>query len=219
MLSEIEKIIEETGGVKYGYFKAESPFPGLDCGISLVVPLSAPVVMGITDAPTKTYFHHYRATNAFIDSLCERLVIKIIGMGYNAAAIPASQSVDEYSGIFPHKTAAIKAGLGYIGKSALFISNDYGPMIRLGTVFTDMPVPFREEKQKDRCEDCNICMIKCPAMAISGKPYAEGMKREEIFDAAACSEYMKREFQKIGRGAVCGICMRYCTRSRGVGQK
>ncbi|MBR5721301.1 MAG: epoxyqueuosine reductase, partial [Clostridia bacterium] len=129
MLKEIERIIEETGGVRYGYFKADSPFFGLECGIALVVPLSVPVVMGITDAPTKTYFHHYRTTNAFIDSLCERLVVKMIGIGYNAAAVPASQSVDEYSGVFPHKTAAVKAGLGYIGKSALFISNDYGPRV------------------------------------------------------------------------------------------
>ena len=215
MIKEIEKIIEETGGIKYGYFKSKSPFCGIDCGISLVVPLSFPVISAITDAPTKTYFHHYRTTNSFIDSLCEKIVIKIMGMGYNAAAIPASQSVDEYSGLFPHKTAAVRAGLGYIGKSALFISNEYGARVRLGTVFTDMPVPFREEKQKDECGDCDICMKKCPAMAISGKPYAEGMRREDIFDARACSEYMKKEFQNIGRGAVCGICMRFCPKNKG----
>ena len=34
--------------------------------------------------------------------------------------------------------------------------------------------------------------------------------REEMFDAQKCSEYMKRKFQHIGRGAVCGICMEVC---------
>jgi hypothetical protein len=34
--------------------------------------------------------------------------------------------------------------------------------------------------------------------------------REEMFDAEKCSQYMKKHFQHIGRGAVCGICMEVC---------
>jgi len=211
----IEKIFGEYKAVKFGYFREEdSPFSGLLQGISFAVPLSPAVVDQIGDEPTKTYFQHYRTTNSFIDFLAERLVLHIISEGYNAAAVAASQSVEGYMGIYPHKTGALKAGLGYIGKSALFISDAYGPRVRLGTVFTDMPLEGTSFTQKDKCMDCRICVEKCPAMAISGKAFSEGDRREDIFDARACSEYMKRKFQHIGRGAVCGICMKNCPKGK-----
>lgn len=211
MKETAEKILNEYKAIKYGYFNAEdSPFKGLLKGISIVVPLSPAVVDTISCEPSKTYFQHYRTTNSFIDSLTERIVLSIIGEGFNAAAVPASQSVEGYNGIFAHKTGAVRAGLGYIGKSALFISDIYGPSVRLGTVFTDMPIECKNHTQQDKCGDCRICAAKCPAMAISGKPYCEGDSREDIFDARACSEYMKKNFQHIGRGAVCGICMKNC---------
>ena len=47
-------------------------------------------------------------------------------------------------------------------------------------------------------------------MAIKGHEWTPDSAREDIIDAKACSDYMKRAFQHIGRGAVCGICMRVC---------
>lgn len=41
-------------------------------------------------------------------------------------------------GDFPHKTAATRAGLGWIGRHCQLISRKFGSWIRLGTVFTDM---------------------------------------------------------------------------------
>lgn len=215
MRETAERILNEYKAVKYGYFYEENPpFEGLTQGISFIVPLSPAVVDQISDEPTKTYFQHYRTTNSFIDSLAERLVLEIIGAGYNAAAVAASQSVDGYYGIYPHKTGALRAGLGYIGKSALFISDEYGPRVRLGTVFTDMPLDAKNNIRSDECGECRICAKMCPAMAISGEPYCEGDPRDKIFDAQACSEYMKRKFQHIGRGAVCGICMKNCPKGK-----
>lgn len=217
MINSIAKILDEYKAIKHGFFREENPpFEGLNNGISIVVPLSSAVVEQITDEPTKTYFQHYRTTNSFIDSLQERLLLAIVGEGFDAAAVPASQSVEGYFGIYPHKTAAVKAGLGYIGKSALFISDVYGPRVRLGTVFTNMPLDTASCVQEDKCGDCRICASKCPAMAISGASFSQGGSREDIFDARACSEYMKRSFQHIGRGSVCGICMRYCPKGRDV---
>jgi len=210
MHSILSKKIIESGAGDVGFSINKSPFEGLENTITIVVPLSNPVIEQIENAPTKTYFHHYRTVNAFIDNIAEKTVLYIMSLGYDAAAIPASQSVDKYSGLFPHKTAAVRAGLGYIGKSALFISNKYGARVRLGTVFTNMPLPENQFVQVDKCGKCDICVRACPAMAISGKTYLEGMEREEIFDAIACSNYMKREFQHIGRGAVCGICIKNC---------
>ncbi|MGN1097891.1 MAG: 4Fe-4S double cluster binding domain-containing protein [Clostridia bacterium] len=195
-------------------YNEDSPFEGLNYAVTIVVRLSDAVVDEIDGAPTKTYFHHYRTVNAYIDRVEEKIVLMLMNNGYRAAAVPASQSVEGYAGRFSHKKCAVKAGLGSIGKSALFLSNEFGPRVRLGTVFTNAPLPAEEHEYKDLCGSCDICARNCEALAIRGVNYVPGMERSEIFDARACSEYMKKEFQNIGRGAVCGVCMRVCPKGK-----
>ena len=139
--------------------------------------------------------------------------LEIGKLGYNYICVGASQSTGGYVSHFPHKTAARLAGLGYIGKSCLFISEKYGHAVRLGTILTDMPFEVGKPLEKD-CGECNICKTKCPAMAIRGVNFREGIEREEMYDAKACSEYMKNKFQHIGRGAVCGICIKNCPKAK-----
>ena len=111
---------------------------------------------------------------------------------------------------YSHKRAAVDSGLGTIGKSSLFLSNKFGPRVRLGTILTDCPFEVRDINPTSVCGGCRICTNACPAMAIVGKEWSPGTPRDEIIDAQACSDYMKRAFKHIGRGAVCGICMRVC---------
>lgn len=188
----------------------DAPFEGLQNAVSMVFRLSDAVVNQIDTAPTHTYFQHYRTMNAYMDSTMHQLVMALQEKGYNAAAIPASQSIEGLAGLFSHKKAAVRAGLGYIGKSCLFISRKFGPRVRLATVFTDAPLETVCMEQKSLCADCNICSKACKAMAIKNVNFESGMTREDIYDAKACSDYMKDKFKHIGRGAVCGICMRVC---------
>lgn len=198
-----------------GFSKApDTPFDGLNGAISVVLHLSDAVIDQISGAPTHTYFHHYRTVNAYLDNVMLNLVLFLQNMGFDAAAVPASQSVEGLQGIFSHKKAAVRAGLGYIGKSALFISHKFGPRVRLGTVFTNAPLTLKNEKQEDRCGACGLCAANCGALAIKNIPYSEGMSREDIFDAKACSDYMKSQFKHIGRGAVCGVCMAVCPKGK-----
>ncbi len=213
MEEKIRKLMEDELISEVGFsYIDNTPFEGLHIAVSLVVRLSDAVVDEIEEEPTKTYFHHYRTVNAYIDRAAEKLVLLLNRNGYRAAAVPASQSVGEYAGRFSHKKCAVKAGLGSIGKSALFLSYKYGPRVRLGTVFTNAPIDTESHEYRDLCGDCKICAESCRAMAIRGINYVPGMERSEIFDAHACSEFMKKEFQSIGRGAVCGVCMRVCPR-------
>ena len=182
----------------------------MENAVSLVFHLSDAVVDQIDDAPTHTYFQHYRTMNAYMDSVMHQLVMALQHKGYNAAAIPASQSIEGLKGLFSHKKAAVGAGLGYIGKSCLFISHKYGPRVRLGTVFTDAPLETVCKEQQSLCGDCTLCKEACKAMAIKGVEFKDGMCREDIYDAKACSDYMKDKFKHIGRGAVCGVCMKVC---------
>lgn len=193
-------------------------YPDLPIAVSIVVKLSDAVVDEIGDVPTFPYFHHYRTVNAYIDSVLLQTGMLIESLGFRYIPVAASQSIPSagaYTGLVSHKAAARLAGLGSIGKSALFISKKYGPRVRLGTILTDMPLPTAEAAENvDVCGACNLCVRACPALALTGRVWQEGMPRSEIIDAEACSSYMKAHFQHIGRGAVCGICMRVCRHSR-----
>ncbi len=195
----------------------ENPF-GLGFAVSYAVPLSGAVVDGIIDKPTHTYFHHYRTVNTFIDNTSLKIGLMLANEGFNYAAIPASQSVEGLQGIFSHKYAAVLSGLGSVGKSGLFLSEKFGPRVRLGTILTDCPFDVVNAAPKSICGDCRLCAESCPAMAIRGEEWRPGDDRDVIIDAKACSDYMKKAFQHIGRGAVCGICMKVCPKGKKNGE-
>lgn len=205
----ILNLLRNEGIKDVGFSKVEHELP---YAVTVIVPLSKFVISKITDKPTFEYFHHYRTVNAYIDRVLFRCGLEISGAGYKYICVGASQSTGGYTSYFSHKTAARMSGLGYIGKNCLFISEKYGPAVRLGTILTDMPFETGSPMDKD-CGDCKVCKEKCPAMAIYGVNYREGIKCEEMFDASACSNYMKKNFQHIGRGAVCGICIKNCPKS------
>lgn len=203
---------------EYGFFetaKLSADYAGeLPYGISIVVPLSDAVVDAIHTAPTYAYFQHYRAINALIDQAVLHLGLCLAARGARYFPVAASQSIPDagaFCGLLSHKAAARLSGLGTVGKNALFLSYRYGARVRLGTLLTDWPLPVHaSDEVRDVCGACTRCVQACPAMALRGQVWQPGRDRSEIVDAAACSQYMKRQFQHIGRGAVCGICMRAC---------
>ena len=215
---DLTKYIETLGVSEFGYatlHKTERyPYQEiLTYAVSVVVKLSDFTIDEIVDRPTFSYFHHYRTVNSFIDRTLLKIGMKIETMGYRYQPVPASQSIrgGNYEGLFQHKTVARLAGLGSIGKSGLFLSNRYGSRVRLGTILTDLPLcDINRVVEYNNCSGCDRCVSACPAMAISGAAWEEGNDREIILDAHACSEYMKEHFQHIGRGSVCGICMKVC---------
>ena len=123
--------------------------------VTLMYRLSDAIVDEIENAPTYAYFQHYRAANAFLDR-CALITCEFLRRnGAEAYPIAASQSVhdrgDKYTGIYQHKSAAVAAGLGWIGKSALFISPEHGPRVRLATVLTDAELPCDAVPMEPRC--------------------------------------------------------------------
>ncbi|MBC3798441.1 4Fe-4S double cluster binding domain-containing protein [Acetobacterium tundrae] len=182
--------------------------------ITIIVRLSEGILNQIEDEPTQTYFSHYRSVNRLIDQISLRISLFLEEMGYPSVAIPASQSVsdldDAFTGAFQHKTGAVLSGLGWIGRSALFIHENYGPRVRMGTVLTNAPLQVGIPITQSSCGSCRSCVTACPAMAIEGRLWKMGTPRNELYDAFSCSQYMKEVFQHIGRGAVCGLCMVAC---------
>ena len=96
------------------------------------------------------------------------------------------------------KALGYLAGLGWIGKSSLLISPDFGPRIRLGTLFTRDDLETTGSPCAEGCGDCTICSEICPSGAIT----------ESGYDVDRC-----REIVTDDRGnprTFCGLCMKVC---------
>lgn len=190
--------------------------------VTIGIALLDSIVNEITDVPTFTYFKHYRVINSLLDEIVLKGCMLLEKNGFEAFSVPASQTVnnlaDKYSAVFQHKTAAVLSGLGYIGKSSLFISNEYGPRVRLATILTNFELVLDGELTSESCGKCRACVDTCPAMAISGENASYGVERNILFDAETCSNYMNRNLKHIGRGSVCGVCMRVCPKGVGNGR-
>ena len=215
----LEQFVLDAGAVLVGGCDlGVSPIKGqenLHYAFSFAVKLSDAVLKTVESAPSFAYFQHYRAANALLDSIAFRLAEKLEEGGYSAFPVAASQSQGKnnpYAGVYPHKTAAVFAGLGFVGKSGLFLSERYGSKVRLATVLTDMPLTPSRPVIENGCGNCTACVKACPAGAIYGELPTVGGERN--FDAEKCSAYMKKHFQDIGRGSVCGLCIKACPKNK-----
>jgi epoxyqueuosine reductase len=68
---------------------------------------------------------------------------------------------------------AVEAGLGELARHNRLITPEYGPMVRLGKLFTDLPLAVDQPIDagiKGFCSSCAKCAEACPAGAISMAP-------------------------------------------------
>ena len=217
--TQLKTLAQSLGADKVGFCELPMPpieeLPALTHAISIAVKLSDAVLQTIENGPSFMYFQHYRTANALLDSIAFRLSRALEEAGFSAFPIAASQSLGKnnpYRGVVAHKTAAVLSGLGFVGKSGLFLSTDFGSKVRLATILTDAPLQSELPIIENGCGDCQICKNACPAGAIYGeKPTTDGNRN---FDAEKCSKYMKEHFQDVGRGSVCGVCMKVCPKNK-----
>ena len=219
--AELKKIAAELGADFIGFCRFPSPpvasQPDLAYALSFGVKLSDGILQTIDkeNGPSFMYFQHYRTANALLDSISFRLSRVLEEKGFLALPVAASQSLGKnnpYRGLVAHKTAAVLSGLGFVGKSGLFLSTEYGSKVRLATILTNCPVQSELHVIENGCGSCTLCQKACPAGAIYGElPTTDG---ERNFDAEKCSKYMKEHFQDVGRGSVCGVCIKVCPKNK-----
>lgn len=66
----------------------------------------------------------------------------------------------------PLKGAAVKAGLGWIGKNSMLISDKYGSFQALGAILTDADISETYPLMQNKCGECLKCSDACPSNAI-----------------------------------------------------
>ena len=189
--------------------------PTLPVAVSLAARIDAHALARLQQGEPTAYRAEYRRLNNLLDAAVESLVIVL--HKHDAAAVGKAATISSAkpasgdwlaAGVFAHKTAATRAGLGWIGKTALFVSPETGPKVRLATVFTDLPLEVGVPVTESRCGSCRACLDACPAGAGRDVPWHAGMARDELFDAGACREHM----DGLGSAAhhTCGLCVAAC---------
>ncbi|MBL1224908.1 tRNA epoxyqueuosine(34) reductase QueG [Enterococcus sp. BWR-S5] len=110
--------------------------------------------------------------------------------------------------------AAQRAGLGFIGRNGLLITEEFGSFVYLGEIVTnislesDEPVPFG-------CGECTRCVTACPTEALLG---------DGRMNAKRCLSYqtqtkgmMPKEYRRKMGSVIygCDICQLVCPYNRG----
>jgi reductive dehalogenase len=131
----------------------------------------------------------------------------IRNLGYRAIA-----SMNDTALAIPY---AIKAGLGEYGRHGLLITPEFGPRVRLGKVYTDLPLAHDQPIRfgvKEFCAICQRCVKGCPVKAIKGgRPSAAVHNQSNIrgvrkwtIDGEKCFGYW------VAQNSDCSICVRVC---------
>jgi epoxyqueuosine reductase QueG len=222
--AEIDALLRSRGIAEWGvanmrrepgFAPAEHHAPDLPQAFSIVARHEAAALAGVDVAPTPAYYADYNRLNALLNDTGAALVDALSAVGHEAELVPSTVPEDDYdliedwgaAGVFAHKTAATRAGLGWIGKTALFVSERFGPWVRLATVFTDLALPVGTPIEEGRCGACRACVDACPADAGRDVQWRAGMSRDELYGEKACEVYTER-FDDLG--GVCGNCMAVC---------
>lgn len=161
---------------------------------------------------TPDYIHtlddEYAQTESRVGMIADQLAIHLISRGYKALSQSDNGLMAENAFYFdtktsalPHKTIAVLSGIGYIGKSNLFITEEFGSAQCLGSVLTDAPLMVAKNNiQQPKCNRCTICSNICPQNALHSVSWNINVSRDEIVDVYNC--------------ATCLKCLAYCPRSR-----
>ena len=216
--SKLKKYLISNGANEVGYADISNftPKEGLDRGVVFYIAYPKDVIKNMENAPTKEYLEELINLNTRLDALgmiCEEFLIDKGHKAYAQTKKRLGSDFGEFNSFeLPHKTIATRAGLGWIGKSALFTTLKYGSALRLCSVLTDAPLELGEPILKSRCGKCNICKDACPGGAISGKNWNYQLKRNDFYDDRKCEKYaLIVSEENLGKpDTVCGKCIYAC---------
>lgn len=216
--NKLKEYLLENGATSVGYadITGFSPKKELDNGVVFYITYPKEIIKNMQNAPTQEYVDELVSLNTRLDELgmkCEKF---LIDNGYDAYAQTKKRLGTDFgehnSFELPHKTIATRAGLGWIGKSALFTTTKFGSALRLSSVLTNAPLNLGNPILKSKCGKCRECMKACPGGAISGKEWNYKLKRNDFYDDKKCEKYaLKISYENLGKeDTVCGKCIYAC---------
>lgn len=122
----------------------------------------------------------------------------------------AQQNEEDLLAVFSFKYAAVNAGLGWIGKNDVLITEEYGPRVRLAAVLIDFSFEAGRKITESRCGACNRCVDICPHKALKGVNWDINALRSDLIDYYLCNQKRSAYIETHGRKSACGLCMVVC---------
>lgn len=96
---------------------------------------------------------------------------------------PFSYCIFSDTGPLSDRAAAVRAGIGSIGRHQGVINQKLGSMIFIGYMITDLVLPLFKEDKTDYCKDCQKCLLACPTGALT----------KEGFHMEKCISYLTQK--------------------------
>lgn len=187
---------------------------GYNFAVSIAVALSPEIVNEIGIGPVKAYYDEYYEYNRLLDSLALKAAEIIKEAGFSTLPITRANTSINYhnhSTILPHKTIATRSGLGWIGKCALLVTEEYGTAVRLTSVLTDAPLRVNVPINESRCGSCDRCVSNCPGEALTDVLWSVETNRAQFYDHIACRKKAVERTWRISPGEThCGLCVLVC---------
>lgn len=215
---ELERVVKDFGGSKCGFGDLhdipERPHPELSFSVTAILALSPDIIAEIGGGPTRAYHEEYERANEKLTAIGKAVVSFLKDRGFGAELLEPSTGkfdIETLSVPFPHKTAAIRAGIGWIGKSDLLVTKEFGSAFRMCTILTDAELSAGEPVAESSCGGCTCCVDACPVGAPTGREWRRGSSREDLVDIFACYR-RTREFARDSgwNHSICGICIEAC---------
>lgn len=173
---------------------------GYNVGILIGIVLSPNYIFGLSTSKDNIVDHsEFSVKERDADNLAEWTADFIISKGYKAFAQSERNLLlhgfyDETtkSTPLPHKKIAILAGLGWIGKNNLLITQEYGSAFCICSVITNAQLPTENRPIiMSKCGECTVCKDICATGAIYGSTWEIGMNRDLIVDVYHCDSCLK----------------------------
>ena len=194
-----------------------------DHGIVIALSYSKEAMRDNKNGSMQRYYDEWKPMVGRLNALVELTADFLIGKGYKA--LPKAQSMVVSDGdlrtVLPHKTVATLAGIGWIGKCAMLVTNEVGSALRMAVVLTNAPLDCGTPVTKSMCgPGCTACIDACPGKAPLGGMWETGVDRDAFFGARACHAAARaRAKASLGiNETLCGLCVSSCPfTKRGLG--
>lgn len=188
-------------------FRPRALWPPARTVVVLGIEMPLPIV---ETTPSVLHMEAYRTCNRELDSLAFNLTRRLNRRGIAAyfftrdgyGSLKALR--DKPMAAFSHVMAGKYAGLGTIGLSHVLLTPEFGPRVRLISVFMAAAVEPDPLIEKDLCIKCGTCAECCPKQALT--PREDQLIGD--YNKMACLE-MSEELTRQ-RCYPCGICTKVC---------